>query len=555
MRRRTAVIAGVFLLAGVAWLQVLPSGAKTAAQMMPAGPLVYLEAKDFGRLLADWNGSRVKAKWLASSNYAVFANSNLLQKISGVGKEYSEASGMAPGLAEVLQIAGTESALGLYDARELQFLYITKMPNAKVTQSELWTLRDKFERRQAAGVEFYLRTDKASGRTVAFAFSQGMLFVATRDDLVARALALQSGGTEPALTGESWYADAVRASTGAGELRMVLNMDALARNTYFRSYWIQRNVTELKGFRAEVTDLDRTAAEYTERRVLLRQADAPDAAVTDAQRSALAQLAHMAPGDAGLYRAWARPDPARVTDLVRRKILYPEVQGQRDERYAPGAPVEQSAGTEADLETRIDEAPLQVQAAASDGLARLLRSVRMEALLEVQSSEQPAGSDFLAMPCVLVIRAESAWDAAAVRAAIADDLSRRISVGGLGLQWAGVGLDGLAPVRVEARGNNLYLSNSAELSAAVQRPSGDYGLTDATYLAGFRHAREHAGFVRIMKALDAGAAPDSMSDRGHPYFSDNWASLSEALGVVGEVNVSRSEKADRVGEVVRYGVR
>jgi hypothetical protein len=460
-----------------------------------------------------------------------------------MGGQYTAAAGVVPGLPEVLQIAGTESALGLYDARELQFLYITKLPNAKATQSELWAVRDKFERRQAAGVEFFLRTDPASKRTVAFAFSQGTL-------LVARALALQNGGADPALAGESWYADAARASTRTGELRMVLNLGALVKNTYFRSYWIQRNVAELKPFRAEVTDLDRTATYYTERRVMLREADAPAELATEPQRVALAQLAAMAPQDAGVYRAWARPDQARVVELIRGKILYPEVQGRRDERYAPGAPVEHNAGSETDLETRIDEAPLIVDTAVpgDDAVKALVGSMRIQALLEVQASEQPVGSDFLSMPCVLVIRAASAWDVDAVRAAIAAELSTRISAGGLGLRWNGAGVDGLAPVQVEARGDTLFIGNSPSMFAAVQRPAGDYGLSGATYIGGFRRTREHANFVHLMKALDASGA----SSPEHPFFSDNWASLSEALAVVDSVGVRRSENTDRISESVLY---
>jgi hypothetical protein len=35
--------------------------------------LLYLQAKDFSALLADWNKSAEKQNWLKSSNYEVFS--------------------------------------------------------------------------------------------------------------------------------------------------------------------------------------------------------------------------------------------------------------------------------------------------------------------------------------------------------------------------------------------------------------------------------------------------------------------------------------------------
>jgi len=188
MKKLLTVAIGSLALAAIAWVQTTATQPRAMSELMPGGPLIYLEAKDFHSLLGDWNQSAVKRDWLASANHQVFANSNLFQKLDGIYQEYSGVAGFTPGLPGTLEIAGRESALGLYDLREQQFLYITKIDESVLTASQLWRLRENFNQRQASGVTFYLRRDDASNRTVAFAFTAGYLIVATRDDLIARTL-------------------------------------------------------------------------------------------------------------------------------------------------------------------------------------------------------------------------------------------------------------------------------------------------------------------------------------------------------------------------------
>lgn len=559
MRRSIAVGGGVLLLAGVAWLQVAPARARALAEWIPAGSLLYLEAKDFNGLLREWQQSKTKGTWLKSSNYAAFAESNLFQKLNGMYEEYGRAASFVPGLPELVQIAGGESGLALYDAREMQFVYVTKLANAAVTQSALWSARTKFEQRVAAGRTFYLRRDAESGKTVAFAFADDWLVIATREDLMARTLALQAGAGEARLADESWYRDATGASSQAGDVRMVLNLATLVYNTYFRSYWIGRNVAELKGFRSEVADLDRAAAQWTERRVMLRVIEAPGGDLpvdaSDGQRRALAQLVGLAPAEAGVYRAWADPDPGAMAGLIEEKLLYPEVRGSGERRFAPDAPDQSPAGGEGDLETRIDTPPLPVGVDSSAGrraIRDLLQARVVEAAMEVQSSALPAGADFVNMPCVLVFEATEDWDGAAVKRVLSEALGDRVSTGGLGVQWTGgdtAQVDGLAPLQVAARGRLLFLGNDAGMLAAVaDKAVGTLATAgDATYVAAFRHVRERANYRRIMRALWSG-----QSGRAPAFFYANLGSLSDVFEYVNAVEISRAEKGDRVTENVRY---
>ena len=96
---------------------------------------------------------------MGSSNYEVFSRSRLLLRLKDAGKQFATAAGLPPDMNFMSQMAGSESALALYDIGKLQFVYITRLPSANAMQNQLWQSRAKFETRSAGGVTFYLRRD------------------------------------------------------------------------------------------------------------------------------------------------------------------------------------------------------------------------------------------------------------------------------------------------------------------------------------------------------------------------------------------------------------
>src|SRR5438046_2418109 len=87
-----AIVVGVWASAQV---QTVP---QSLSKWMPAGALFYLESADFATQLRDWNGSGVKAQWLASKNREQFLTTRLALKLSEAYQEFSSAAGFAPDL-------------------------------------------------------------------------------------------------------------------------------------------------------------------------------------------------------------------------------------------------------------------------------------------------------------------------------------------------------------------------------------------------------------------------------------------------------------------------
>src|SRR6202453_278013 len=66
-----------------------PAEVTPLSKFVSAGPLLYLEAKDFSALLADWNASPQKKQWSESSNFEVFSRSRLLLRLNGRSEEHT----------------------------------------------------------------------------------------------------------------------------------------------------------------------------------------------------------------------------------------------------------------------------------------------------------------------------------------------------------------------------------------------------------------------------------------------------------------------------------
>jgi len=540
--KRLVIIA---LLAGagaVAWYQA-GTGPKPLAQLLPAGALLTLEAKDFSRLLTDWNSSAAKPDWLNGANYQEFERSNLFLKLNGVYKSYSSAAGFSPDMASLLSFAGDQSALALYDLQSVQFAYISRMPQAKAAQSRLWLARRSYESRQAASVTFYVNSVQQS--TVAFAITNGYLLVSTGEERMAGMLGLLTGKDTPSIASEGWYRQSTNAAGEAGELRLAMNLENLVESSYFRSYWVQRNVSEVRRFLSGVADITRTASDLKERRVFMKRPGLVEELTSSEELAAAGTLSKLTPDGAGLSRVWAKPSRSDAVALLDGKLFRPRAQSDVEPRYAPVEEDSSSAGSEADLETRIDQPPLRPGSDPGPA-AKILAQSDVLAILQVQSSKARPASPFVMLPCAVGLISNAAWDVQRIKDSIGGAWITQTH-GAHTLYRA----DGLSPVTFSVDATLLLFANDTELlQGLVDRTPVPAGSPpNATYAAYFRHDRERSNYLRLMNALDFRQAQTSQQP---VYFSGNLASLSSALSRVNGIEMTERTMADRVEQQVVY---
>ncbi|HET6177371.1 MAG TPA: hypothetical protein VFE61_10590 [Candidatus Sulfotelmatobacter sp.] len=564
MKRIITIVCLALAFAGIGWAayRAVAPPATPMSKFVPAGPLLYLEAKDFSSLLSAWNSSPQKGQWLRSSSYEVFSRSRLFLRLNGASDQFAAAAGLPPDMNFLSQVAGQRSALAIYDIGNMQFLYITYLPSAKAMETTLWQTRAKFEPRTAGGVNFYLRRDPESKREVAFAVSGDYLLLATREDLMAGALQLISGKQDRTIESEQWFAQSTSAAPQPGDLRLVLDLEKLVPNGYFRTYWVQQNITDLKQYSAAVSDLFRSDKQYREERVLLRKKD-PDQSASPAGRSAAADLSCLVPDDAGVYEAMANPTSDASFALIETKLLAPHLGPAPASQIAPQVQLtsgEQGGGS--DLETRIDQSPaVQPQALQPiSALKDLLDKTPLLASLQLQSTARDQAGVFIRIHSAVVLAAAADWNESTVQSALTDFIRPGLTAAQFGVAWqpkSGYSqLDGLWPLAASVRGKYLLISDDpallesllANLTRKSDRPPADL-------LAGFNHQREHGNFVRFTGLIDR---PNTLSDNQQnpnsepQFFSGNMASLSSTLAAVSSEKIEVRSEGAKVRQSVTY---
>jgi hypothetical protein len=546
---------------GVSWgaYQATTSPEPALSRYFPSGALLYLQAKDFSSLLADWDSSDENRLWLKSNNYEVFSRSRLFLRLKDANTEFSKAAGVPTDANLLRQVAGKQSALAIFDIGKLEFLYITRLSSASSMQSTLWQTRSKFETRSAGGITFFLRRDPESEREVAFAVSGDYLLLATREDLLAGALQLMASGDARSIEAEPWWSQSVATAGAEGDLRMVLNLEKIVPSPYFRSYWVQQNITDMKQYSAAISDLTLSGKEYREERVLLRKIAAPGDTSEGAGPIGVADIVRLIPAQVGVYEAKANPAPLDCLALLETKILAPHLGPGAAEKLAPQVELTNGeTGSSTDLETRIDQLP--VKASVTDdtlaALRDLLTKSPVSAMLQVESTEQDKDGVFIRSHSAVALLGQSEWNESAVRSALVDFVRPSLTTGDLGVEWQKnegyIELNGLWTLSVAVRGRYLLISdNSALLTSMLANTNQKTTLKPAVFAAGFDHQRERDNFVRLTGLLDK---PEGSSGAGSTpnFFSDNIASLSSALASLSSEKIVVRDAGNKVSETVTY---
>lgn len=519
----------------------LASQIQPLSSLMPPGALLYLEAKDFGKLLGEWNGSTEKQKWLASDNYGVLSRSRLLLRLQQARDEFQEAAEVSPEMQLLQQVAGKESAFAFYNLGDLKFLYVTR--GAKLDANDLWNARSKYEPRKAGDIPFYVRRGKY--RTVAFASKDDLLFIASDERILADALALTAKQQTSALSGEAWFQQAITASKQQGDLRLVYDLQKLVATPQFRTYWIQQNTSYLKQYTSGISDLFEKADSFEENRTLFRQS----ANATTPDEQSLADVARLVPQQSSLYRGWASPSAEQLATSLRQVALGEASTYTGEERYAPvvseGAG---AAGSASDLETRIDQPEFRRKNIASLETAEAaLAAMKPKALLHVQATAILDDKVFVTPESAIAVLAGNP-DISSFKAALEK---------ALGTYYGFRDYGNLSAVTSTVQGSVLLVSNSPRLEQAILQNANATAGQPASYVAGYNHMVEWPNYQRLFSLLDKPQTLARPEGAGAPplFFSGNVRSLGDTLARLEQATIQSHDAGTTVTETVRYKLR
>lgn len=593
MKARAALVL-LLVTAIVAVAYQVITGQRSAAPgsltaYVPQDALLTIESPDFASLLHQWTNSAESKAWLNSDNHAVFQNSRLFGRLTDAQTSFANAAGIPAGADLLNQVAGKESVFAWYDIGKLEFLYITRMPADQANNSQLFLARSNFQRRHAGNADFYIRTSGADYSTVAFARvptpSGDLVLLATREDLIANALTLIAA-TSPAnsIQQEPWFRDASAAlppEKPAPVLHMVLNLDRIAADPHFRSYWIQRNITWTRQFRAAASDLYIESTRFREERVLLpKSPNTESASPID-----IASLAALAPPSTGVLRVVAIQDPSVAVTAIQEGLLGTHASPPPNPEDAPDPNLEApQTGSASDLETRIDTLPPLSSSASTESLSQVFESAKLDAVLTLSSAQDPAEKDGLWVPIHSAVVLHTAGPASpnTLATALQETLRGSLTTANIGIDFQPTGnagtaiyaLTGPRPLffaipSTPALRNLILLADDQSLLLELLHnlvASTPETSTPATLIAVFNHTSQRATYIRLSSLIDGtiNQARDSRNTAAigvngnlgvasaPTFFSRNIRSLSDTFAILQSERVVERNVDANLRQTVTY---
>jgi hypothetical protein len=190
-----------------------------------------------------------------------------------------------------------------------------------------------------------------------------------------------------------------------------------------------------------------------------------------------------------------------------------------------------------------------------------LAAARIDAMLDVSSTRVDADQVFVQPHSCVVLLANAAWDADAIRAALGTAAEGAWSNSATATWRAGAGgvreLEGLGKLAMASDGKWLVIGDSADIVNAVFARRNRTALAGAAYAAGWRHAHELPNFERMTKLIDFPQMPAAAADEPQgagepPFFSGNLASLGRTLKRIDAATIVVHDAGAMLRESVVY---
>lgn len=556
------VLSGCAVLFVYAGASKKSAGAYAPAADFPRGALLYAQFNDLPALFKGWNESKLKERYLASTNFRQFQSRHLALKLIERWNEFNNGLGFPLDALTMGAAAEHRAALAVYDIGRMEMVFVAPMSEDKLAATKFFQNLEQFEATELPdGIVYYSRAVDAEGgrRQQVFAFASvgGRLVVATSEPLLLRALANIGGKVKNDRLCDDAAFKNLSAEVTPHFLTVWMNQSKLNDDWYFKHYWVMRNIGELKNIRASVLDLELQDGKWIEHRnfLLAGQTGAKSSSLPPA---AAQRIYAFIPDDAPYFKLHALDEAGGAASLLVRDTFMDRLpdegkkaaanwkwQSYDDSDFAPAVANEESSyggyyslGDSYDslIDDPIDAKVEDENESAHGRLRRETERKSVATLRESIGAARPFYAATVESPhdslsplfvefrrgAVLTLRSPGAFNQQAFESAVNALAESRLTTGAPGavLKWAG-GRCGAQPCRVlnvpmlgwtlcyALRGSELVLTNSLEM---VQAMLGDNSASRALAsdssapfhdLTVIRFDRREQVFDSLMRKLDA----------------------------------------------------
>ena len=583
-----------------------PRGEYGLANDLPRGAFVYAQFANLPALIEQWDHSKLKERYLNSTNYKQLQHRHLLLKLISRWEEFNNALGFQLDMSAITGAAESKAALAVYDIGQLDLVFIAPLSEEKTTLTQFFTNKDKFEKIEAPGGAIYYRqaVDADRGRqkqTLAFATLNGRFILASNESLLLRTIAnINHQNTKDTLAADPAFTNLSR-KLRAHFVTVWVDQEKLNHDYYFKHYWLPQNVDQLERIRAGMFDLEQQQGRWIERREFLTK-DHPISAPIP--RAELQRLYSMIPADAPLLRARSLANSPALPASLLRDTLFDSTQAETEqtteswswqsyssddfyESYDDG--YDHYSYLDYRYDSTIDDAyDARVRAPEEPGRNPLAAELEQQFFTNLQTALAPArpstavlatrphttdGPLFVDFQKAAVVHLQSAGNLKRdlLEKAIALAAPGRLTVAGKASEpawenrkdgehaWRQLHLPMLGwEICYAIDGGELILANSAELLKSVLDSSSQKALelpAEATEdLTIVRLDQRKSAFDDIMNRLDNDAAQQQPNSGkvSEAFFSGNISSLLDVASDLNRIEITRRASPDGMHEEIHF---
>jgi hypothetical protein len=610
--RRRLASAAVALFVVLATLLVYAKTTRTSrgaygpADDCPRGALVYAQVADLPALLRLWDESKLKEKYLASTNFKQFQSGHVALKLAARLREFDDSLGFTLDAATLADATDKKAAVAVYDIGRMELVFVAPVGEEKAEAARFFQDANNFDKTELPDGTIYYGRDVEADRgrqkqKILFAFVKGRFVLATGEQLMLRTLANINGRSR-----SDRLSDDPTFKTLSGEVSphfaaVWVDQSKLNGDYYFKHYWAMGDAARLAGVRAGLFDFELREDRLLEHREFLIQGETKRSPAPPLQD--LKELASSIPNEAAYARvrvlnARAETAASLIKGTLLERLPVGEKRGDarrrargdfdpsyEDNDYSSGD--YEYLGDEYDR--AINDTPDDVDDAgtgnvfdaddrAESELERVLGAARPSAVATAESPVAHDGPLFVEFrrSAVLALNNPGGLDRRALERAIESMVAGRLTVAGdaAGLVWADSG-EGARRWRelelpmlgrklcYELRGRQLFVSNDdAFINAALdgggdalrRQPDAAHESEDLTLI---RLDRRAQAFDRVFEKLDAQRVAARSEERGgsvdkneeaasEEFFSGNVSSLLDVASPVSRIEIRRRSSPGRL---------
>ncbi len=426
------------------------------ARLLPKGALAYVQARDLGKLLAQWRASSVHDRYYASDSFRAFRRSRLWAKLNERIREFEEGVGVTLTEDTVMQMAGKATAIALYDMGRLELVFVTELSAQQAAATPLLARKATFEGRATAAGQPYLVRELATdgGRLrqgLCVATPPGKLVVATSEALMQRTLDNLGGKGDDHVLAAMASTLAVAPDFTPHDVTLWTDLLRLRQQPYFGYYWVHgAKAPGLDDVEATLADIELTSGGLVERRWSLTSGRAVPTAFTPQQQPVVARLLNASPFaavetlpvDAGNVPAqiavdilFPPPRPVAASDLPRIRVIEDTVSNtarrgryeRLDERFDQDVDDPDAVSSHTSAGQAVSARPPDP---LESELAGLFRSAQPTCLAKLGETTTEGSAPFVTFERALALHCKRPFDAKAYEAALARAIARRYFVAG-----------------------------------------------------------------------------------------------------------------------------